>query len=508
MRPVSVRERREFLIITAPRDYQSSMQEGSYIPFALEIHSPEPERLVAFYEDLLGVKFSATTYPFPRYLATVGQFALIITTSREKNRGTDFEPGTITLALLSSASSPAASEQYLLYPQRPLGGRFPSRYAGRLRDPDGNYVAFAAPMAYSQVRTPPITSWQELGESTRDLMLMTLERSRIWARRQWDRANDAYEYATNHVSIVDRELGGYTHLVASRRGIFAVNATSYKQLLRGRFFGLTIRGNDIYCFQTCGDDNVGRPLRQHDGVCKGRLLRLRIENNRITDVTVLLAGLDDNCHQIDFVEDNLLIVDCHNGRILKLTPSLSGYESYYPLGRMDRKVAALTYHMNSIAGHPDGNVWVLLHNYNKRPSEILVLNCNFEIIRRFEVSAGSAHNIVFTNDELEYLVADSYGGRIVSASGPVVEGLTMIPRGLSLDDSTCVFGESLFETRLFRRYIPGRIHFAERRTWRVFATLELPAAPTDIRRIDGKDLSLSNYVRKDWSEKRNTEVFA
>lgn len=481
------------------------MQKAPHIPFALEIHSRQPERLMRFYRDLLNLQFVVTAYPYRRYLATLGQFALVIADCDGQDKTTDSNPGTM-LILLSTTPAPAGAESYFLFPQRPLGGYFPSRYAERLRDPDGNHVALAAPLEYVQARVPPVASWGELTIAARHLVSANWNNSKMWIRRYRDIVRDRYEYATNHINIIDRNLGGYTHLLTSRQGLFAVSATSYKLLARGRFFGLTIKDGDIYCFQSCGDDNFGRPLRDVRGIPKGRLLRFRIKANQIAAVTVVLRGLDDNVHQIDFVGEDLLVVDCYNACIIKARPDFT-CETYYPLGKMSRENAS-TYHMNSVSGHPDGTIWVLLHNSNKKASEILVLNSNFEITRRFETSAGSAHNIVFTNDESEYLVADTYGGRILSATGPVIENLQLLPRGISLDDTTCVFGESLFETRLFRRYVPGRIHFVDRQSWQIFTSLEVPAAPTDIRRIDGKDLSLSNYVRMDKAKKCEAEIVA
>jgi hypothetical protein len=42
--------------------------------------------------------------------------------------------------------------------------------------------------------------------------------------------------------------------------------------------------------------------------------------------------------------------------------------------------------------------------------------------------------------------------------------------------------------------LPGAIYFLDR-DYRTSATLPLPGPPTEIRRIDGRDLSLSNHVR-------------
>jgi hypothetical protein len=465
---------------------RSHTQPYSCKPFALELHSSQPEQLARFYEDVLNIRFVSTRYPSPRYIADLGQFALIVT-GTQPAMGSECEPGTVTLTAISSLPVPSTAQPHFLYPHRPLGGCFPARYAGRMKDPDGHYLALVPALEFSRVPMPLVSSWRALGSCTGELALLSLRRMKLKVRMNWERLLDWFEYTTQSVTILNREFNGYSHLIASRQGIFAASPTSYKQLLRGRFFGLTLKNGDIYCFQTCFDDPTREDTR------KGRILRLRTNGGRILAAEVLTQGLDDGCHQIDFIGEDLVIVDCCNGRILRLPRDAGSCESYYPLGRLSRQAAMNDYHINSVAAHPDGSVWVLLHNYNKRPSEIAVLNAKFEMTRRFELNAGSAHNIVFTDDDLEFLVADSYGGRIISRNGVVVAGLSMMPRGLSLDKTTCVFGESYFETRLFRSYVPGRIHFADRKSWKINASLELPAAPTDIRRIDGKDYSLSNY---------------
>jgi hypothetical protein len=141
--------------------------------------------------------------------------------------------------------------------------------------------------------------------------------------------------------------------------------------------------------------------------------------------------------------------------------------------------------------HRDGGI--LLHNSGRIPSEVVVLDRQFTELRRFPVDGGAAHGIVFTGDAAEYLVADSLGGRVVSAQGPVIDGM-MMTRGISLDDESCVVGDSHYATRAFRRYVPGRVVFFDRRTWSRRAVVALPGAPTEIRRIDGRDLSLSNFA--------------
>src|SRR5688572_2448629 len=407
--------------------------------FAVELHSDDPERLVAFYERVLSVRFEATSYPWPRYVADLGQFALII--SPAHHDGAVSGHGRMTLGMVSPLDPGLPGEKYFLAPMRPLGERFPARHAARLRDPDGNYIALAPAVAAATMRTGPPPPLARLG------------------REGMRRLRHLVHDVTRHgVRVMRPGVRGYTHVIASRAGLFVAGRSSWKRVLRGRFFGATVKGRAIYCFQA----------RSRSGrTDTGRILRLEMADGRITGSRVVASGFDDECHQIDFIGDTLHVVDCANARILQVQPATGEWTAHYPLGRLDRHTAMSESHMNSLAGRPDGTMWLLLHNMAKRHSEVLVLDRAFAIQRRFSVDAGSAHNIVFTDDDADYLIADSYGGRLISARGVVIDdtdGLAVV-RGISLDDDVCVVGESFFVARDARQTGAGRIHAYDRRTW-------------------------------------------
>lgn len=455
---------------------------------ALELHSDQPERLVKFYEETLGIKFFLQGYPFNRYFASLGRFALIIGEAQGRDADTASEPGKVTLALMSTQEIPGGNRRFFLPPPRPLGIGVPERLAARLRDPDGNYVALATSLEHV-VGVLPAFSLGELFSSGKELFLIVMTQLACNIRRFMENAIDRCEMITNGVTFLKKDLRGYTHFVAAQNGLYAVNSTSYCRLLRGKFYGLTIKDGDLFAYQAMGE---GEAIANRNG----RILRLTIRNNRIERIKVVAKDLDSGCHQIDFVGDDLLIVDSYNGCIVRMRiEAPEERKVYYPLGKVTRAIAKDTYHINSIAGHPDGTVWVLLHNSGHKRSEVIVLDQDFEVCRRFSVDAGWAHNIVFTNDRLEYLISDSLGGRVISPNGAVIDGGVgkLMIRGLSLDEDTCVVGDSIFGSRPFRRFVPGHVYFYGRHSWELRSILSVPGAPTDIRRIDGKDFSLSNY---------------
>lgn len=449
--------------------------------FAVELHSDHPERLVAFYERTLSVAFVATSYPWPRYVADLGHIALVISEARADGAASASEHGRVSLAMVSPPGTGAAGEDYFLVPLRPLGGLYPARHATRLRDPDGNYVALAAMVADASGAGRAAPRYRTIIDAA---VASLWRRGHDGIRRLRHQADEAVRYA---LPVTRPDVGGYTYLIASRRGLFVGGRSSWKRVLRGRFFGATVKDGAIYCFQSLG---------QRGRSDTGRILKLQIEDGRLTGSRVVASGLDHECHQIDFIGNTLYVVDCANARILAVDPDSGHWTAHYPLGRLDRHTAMSDCHMNSLAGRPDGTMWLLLHNMTRRHSEVVVLDRAFAVVRRFCVDAGGAHNIVFTNDAADYLIADSYGGRLISAQGVVIDGGDglVVVRGISLDRDVCVVGESFFSTRDARQAGEGRIHAYDRRSWTRLWTLALPAAPTEIRRLDGCDLSISNYL--------------
>src|SRR6185437_13880047 len=106
----------------------------------IEIHTAHPERLVAFYEATLNVRFERTTYPFTRYIASLDRFSLIVADSRAAGGASASSPGRTTLLLLTDQESSCGEASYPLYPRRVISGMLLDRYAVRLTDPEGNYL--------------------------------------------------------------------------------------------------------------------------------------------------------------------------------------------------------------------------------------------------------------------------------------------------------------------------------------------------------------------------------
>ncbi len=296
-------------------------------------------------------------------------------------------------------------------------------------------------------------------------------------------------YDKGNVRFKGIDITGYDYIVASRQGLFAACETAYLPIAHGQFFGITIRDGAIYAFEACD--------RVHAPTYRGRLIRLDIAGNRIASADVVAAGLDNGCHQIDFIDGCLCVVDTYNQRIQRFSPDFADSEFLYPL------VAAAANdwhggyaHINALLQVGD-EILLMLHNGGKRTeakSAIAVLDRQWQMIDRWRLQGRGCHNIaVLENGDV--LCCGSLAGELITLDGTAKRVTSKMTRGLCVDARSIVIGASLFVVREERGWAPGSVHFLDR-SFRQRAMLDLPAAPTEIRRLDGDDGSLSSFVRK------------
>lgn len=315
--------------------------------------------------------------------------------------------------------------------------------------------------------------------------------TRLSARIAWLAAyhrliEDPLTYRTGRVRLVASSLRETTHAVASRQGLYAVGPGRVVKLVSGQFFGLTLRDGALYAFQANGLLTSPR--------ARGRIVRLELADQEIRSADVVAQGLPNGCHQIDFIEDRLFVMDTYANRVLCLDSDLRPASAYYPVGKAGFNRWQQGYaHLNSILWH-GGEIYLLKHNgtvKTGRPSEVIRCSPTFEVRETIPLAGGACHDIVFLEDG-RMLVCDSLGGNLIDRDGLVLEVDDMWTRGLSVGADSLVVGSSYYGAeRRKRRYLPGRIFFFDR-DLRLDSKLEVPAAPTDICRFDGRDRSLSN----------------
>lgn len=277
------------------------------------------------------------------------------------------------------------------------------------------------------------------------------------------------------------DISDYTHFVASRQGLYVAGQQGAALVAPGAWFGLTVRDGALYAFgHTDATDSPSR---------SGRIVRFALDRDFASEI--LVTGLENGCHQIDFIGNDLHIVDTYQQRILIRDPD--GRQSVAmpvaPVSRTSRQPGYV--HINSITARC-GTIYLMLHNGAVGPSEILCLDRSYAVTGRFAVSGRGCHNIVVLEDG-ELLSCGSIEGALVSNRGlnrNLIPGL--MTRGLSVGGGLIAVGCSIFGTRKLRGRLPGVVMFLDRE-YRELGRIIVPGSPTDIRRIDGNDLSLANY---------------
>lgn len=293
-------------------------------------------------------------------------------------------------------------------------------------------------------------------------------------------------YDKGEVRLTGAAFAGCTHLVATRQGLFAVSTTHHVRIAFGSFYGLTLRGGAIFAFEAC--DLAG--LDTH----RGRIVRLECEADRIVSARVLAAGLDNGCHQIDFIDGRLTVLDTQRQRVLRFSENERDWAPVYPLPPMVERAWSQGYvHINSLL-QAGGQILLLLHNgvaHTGRPSEVAIFDLDWRETARWPLPGGGCHNLVLLEDG-SLIACGSMAGAIIGLDGPVARVSDAMTRGLSVGAESVVVGAGKFTARRDRQAAPGTVHFLDR-AYAPVASLEVPGAPTEIRRLDACDLGLSTF---------------
>jgi hypothetical protein len=267
------------------------------------------------------------------------------------------------------------------------------------------------------------------------------------------------------------------YLVASRQGIYFANREGWRRLVEGSFFGIVCVAGEVFAFRHGPPSGPERPL-------SGRVLRYGWAGGELRELGVVAGGLDYGCHQLDFFDNAFFLVDTANQSIIEYARDWAVAAIHEILPPADPEGPEHA-HLNSIAGTAD-TIWLMLHNWQRdRPSEILELDRGFRERARTALPCAGCHDIVPLPD-----------GRLLTCLSPRGE-LALIPgeahridpfwtRGLVASSDEIVVGSSLYGKRLARASLPGFLTFLNPDLSRS-GRLYLPAAPTQIRRIETED---------------------
>ncbi len=295
-------------------------------------------------------------------------------------------------------------------------------------------------------------------------------------------------YRTGTVRLAGTDISGFSHIAATRQGLFAVGETRASLIAHGLFFGIVPRGNALYVFEACDLP------RLHTG--RGRIVRFVHDGSRIVSAEVIAADLDSGCHHIDFIDGRLCVLDTYNQRIVRLSEDGAAREDLYPLPRAEVGDWAGGYvHINSLLQVGD-RILLLLHNgftHTGRKSAVAVFDLAWRRQALWPLPGENCHDLAVLDDGT-LLSCGSAAGELIALDGRRIKVTELMTRGLSVGAESIAIGASTFSSRRDRHRVPGAISFLDR-AYASRTVLELPGAPTTIRRLDGQDYSLSEFVK-------------
>ena len=204
----------------------------------------------------------------------------------------------------------------------------------------------------------------------------------------------------------------------------------------------------------------------------------------------MFVGLHGGVHQIDFVGDRLFAVDTYRQQIVEIDEEWKNAVNHWPLPPTKDRDSDIYAHINSLL-FKDERFYIMMHNMGRKNSEILVTDANFQELSREPIEAEYGHDVVPLEDG-SFMFCNSMKGELVVQGGPTTKVDALFTRGLSINEDEIVVGSSLFGDRIHRDLLPGFVTFMDR-DYRRTGRLHIEASPTQIRRLDGWDYSLSNY---------------
>jgi hypothetical protein len=288
---------------------------------------------------------------------------------------------------------------------------------------------------------------------------------------------------------------GPDYIVASREGLYVVDHAGWRCVADGCFFGVTVLGPHVYCFKTVPREVAANEPRS------GQIVRYRcLPTGAFWGPEVLVRGLDHNCHQIDFFDGSFYVVDTRGQCLIELDDDWRCVRIHQILPPAEEGSTEYA-HLNSFLGCGD-LIYVMLHNFRRGlPSEIIEFDRRYRVRRTITLSRSACHDVVRLEDG-RLLFCDSHQGRLSCDDGSWYQIDNLLTRGLAVGADEIAVGSSLYGKRLARDLLPGFVTFLDR-SYRRVARVRLPAAPTQIRRLDGLDLSLSRP--RQWGQPADTE---
>jgi hypothetical protein len=320
-----------------------------------------------------------------------------------------------------------------------------------------------------------------------------------------------YKEARQYKSLGDLDaLQGVSALVTTSKGILHLDGDELNSIERDHsFFGLTRDKHGTY-WCTQNKSSILYRFRLIDGEFEGweTMADLRPGSN------FSHRGI----HQIDFIDDELFVLDTYNNRCLILMPMPSSLEDdsineikvvrvIYPRGR---HVPVASYTKNGIHGHFNSiyaigdRVYILAHNNTaktSRQSQVYVFEKHTMRLQHKILKVGSSvHNLVVDTSTTMYM-CDSDHSAVVALSDEATRVLwedtvhRTFVRGMAVNDDVMLVGGSFRNQH--KENSDGYLFLIDKSNFKTLCTIKMEEAGQihDIR-FTGLDYGYSNTWRR------------
>jgi hypothetical protein len=269
-------------------------------------------------------------------------------------------------------------------------------------------------------------------------------------------------------------------LLGTNKGLMLWNDGKSECLLGGIVYGISKFNDRWYCYRTFKNESY--------------VLELSFQGDNLEVIRPVLQ-CSEKVHQIDFINEKLVIVDTAKNRIL-IYPTFDSFPTtVLPNGIQTDGYVDSYLHLNSIFCYNDV-LYVIAHNqgvrFRKRLSKLYKISMNdYSVFECVELRGVGCHNIYVDNDGILFL--DSLNGNVMR-NDQYVAKFDGYLRGLSIIDDNYVIGSTAFASSRSDRNLGSILIFDK--DLGLLSKNPVDYAIFEIRCFDKPDYSLSNVQQR------------
>ena len=263
-----------------------------------------------------------------------------------------------------------------------------------------------------------------------------------------------------------------------------------KQILIGHSYGITKSNN--YWF-------VQRTVNRDKGVSKdervSNIVKFKIINFSVEDLSTIIFGWRREIHQIDFIGKNLYLPYTGYNQILIYDLNKNIFKK---LAGFHREKIELDIfepsHLNSIYSD-DQYIYVIAHNLTaktNRFSDLIIYDRKTKKINICNLHAHSAHNVIKINESLYYCDSNN---KDLYCNQETIFSADKLLRGLSFTDDYIFVGGSDIDFVEDKRKSSDCTIYILKKNGHQIGQIDFPGLGNiyEIRQLNGVDYSLSNW---------------